>query len=52
MLDVPRLYATGLGNVSVFDMKLPTFGNAFFLVHLSCHCFMLDVPRLYGYWIG
>jgi hypothetical protein len=28
LINVPRLYATGLGNVSIFDMKLPTSDNA------------------------
>jgi hypothetical protein len=52
MLDVPRLYATGLGNVSVFWHEVTYIWQCCFFVHLSRHCFMLDVPRLYATGLG
>jgi hypothetical protein len=51
-LNAPRLYATGLGNVSVFWHEVTYIWQCCFFVHLSHHYFMLDVPRLYATGLG
>jgi len=52
MLNVPRLYATGLGNVSIFWHEVTYIWQCYFFVHLRHHCFMLNVPRLYTTGLG
>jgi hypothetical protein len=50
--SILRLYATGLGNVSVFWHEITYIWQCCFFVHLSRHCFMLDVLRLYATGLG
>jgi hypothetical protein len=50
---IPRLYATGLGNVSVSRHEVTYIWQCCFFVLLSkMTLFMLDVPRLYATGLG